>query len=185
MHAAAAPAREAVMRLGIDPKVDYAFKKLFGSEANALLLIDLLLAVIRPARAITGLHILQPHSEKASPADKQVIGDIRARDQGRRQFHLEMQWEVTPFFPKRAVFYWAKFHPEQLHAGENYVTLRPTISVCFTNKVQFADAPGHHRVFRLLEAESGLCFCEDLEIHLIELPKFTKTAEELSSALDW
>jgi predicted transposase/invertase (TIGR01784 family) len=171
------------MRLGYDPKVDYAFKKVFG-EANAPVLIDLLHAVVLPARLITGLHYLPPHSEKVSPEDKQVVGDIRARDQGGRQFHLEMQLEVPRFFPKRALFSWAKFHPEQLRAGENYATLRPTISVCFVNGVLFPEAAGHHRVFRLREEESGLLLTDDLEIHLLELPKFTKTAEELSSPLD-
>jgi predicted transposase/invertase (TIGR01784 family) len=171
------------MRLGYDPKVDYAFKKVFG-EANAPVLIDLLHAVVLPARAISGLHFLQPHSEKVSPADKQVIADIRARDQGGRQFHLEMQWEVTRFFPKRALFYWAKFHPEQLLVGEHYATLRPTISVCFANEVVFPQTAEHHLVFRLAEATSGLLLTDDLEIHLLELPKFTKTPEHLSSALD-
>jgi predicted transposase/invertase (TIGR01784 family) len=119
-----------------------------------------------------------------SPEDKQVVGDIRARDQGGRQFHLEMQLGGTPFFPKRALFYWAKFHPEQLRAGESYLTLRPTISVCFVNGVLFPEDARHHLVFRLAEAERGLLLTDDLEIHLLELPKFTKTAEQLSSPLD-
>src|SRR5262245_53011939 len=100
------------MKLGIDPKVDVAFRKVFGSEDNALLLIDLLHAVVRPARPFTGLELVLPQSEKAAPDDKLAIGDVRARDQGNRQFHLEMQWQVPWFFPKRALFYWARFHPQ-------------------------------------------------------------------------
>ena len=34
------------MKPGIDPKVDYAFKKVFGSESNTDLLTDLLEAVL-------------------------------------------------------------------------------------------------------------------------------------------
>jgi PD-(D/E)XK nuclease family transposase len=33
---------------GLDPKVDYAFKKVFGSEANTPILLDLLDAVLKP-----------------------------------------------------------------------------------------------------------------------------------------
>ena len=33
---------------GIDPKVDYAFKKLFAIQANVPLLLDLLNAVLKP-----------------------------------------------------------------------------------------------------------------------------------------
>ena len=98
------------MKLGIDPKVDYAFKKLFGTEENAALLIDLLHAVVEPSRGITALEYVGTESEKRSPDDKQVIGDVRVRDQGYRQFHLEMQWYAPWHFVKRALFYWAKFH---------------------------------------------------------------------------
>src|SRR4051794_40826101 len=100
------------MRLGIDPKVDVAVKKVFGSEENTPLLIHLLTAVVRPTRPITGLQIAQAHSQKSAPDDKTAVGDVRACDQGNRQFHVEMQWQVPWFFPKRALFYWAKFHPQ-------------------------------------------------------------------------
>jgi predicted transposase/invertase (TIGR01784 family) len=172
------------MGLGIDPKVDIAFKKLFGSVDNVLLLIALLHAVLELARRITGLEIAQAHTEKNTPLDKQAIGDVRARDQGNRQFHVEMQGQVPWFFPKRVLFYWGKFHAEQLREGENYQTLRPTFSVCFTNSVLFPQIDEHHLVFRLREVKRELLWTDDLEIHLIELPKFTKTAEQLSSDLD-
>ncbi|MBI4861517.1 MAG: PD-(D/E)XK nuclease family transposase, partial [Candidatus Riflebacteria bacterium] len=38
---------DTAMRLGIDPKVDFAFKWLFGSEANKPLLVHLLHAVLQ------------------------------------------------------------------------------------------------------------------------------------------
>jgi len=42
----------------------------------------------------------------------------------------------------------------------------------------------HHLVFHVREDRHGLTFSDDLEIHLIELPKFTKATEQLTSALD-
>jgi predicted transposase/invertase (TIGR01784 family) len=141
------------MGLGIDPKVDVAFKKVFGSEDNTLLLIDLLHAVILPDRRITGLEIAQAQSEKDLPLDKQAIGDIRARDQGNRRFHLEMQWQTPWFFPKRFLFYWSKFHSQQMRAGDYYQTLGPTFSICFANSTLFPAVADHHLVFRLLEAK--------------------------------
>ena len=36
------------MSTGIDPKVDYVFKKIFGSEVNISILLDILNAVLRP-----------------------------------------------------------------------------------------------------------------------------------------
>jgi predicted transposase/invertase (TIGR01784 family) len=172
------------MGLGIDPKVDIAFKKVFGSAETDALLIDLLNAVVQPAKPITRVDLVLPHSTKDAPLEKQVVADIRARDQGNRQFHVEMQWQVPWFFRKRVLFSWASFHPQQLRAGEDYQTLRPTISVCFLNQVIFDDEADYHLVCRLVEAKRGLLFSDDLEIHLPELPKFTKSVAQLSDALD-
>ncbi len=172
------------MKSGIDPCVDYVFKKLYGSEDTALLLVSLLNAVVGPTRPVTGVQIVLPQTDKAFAEDKLAIGDVKARDQGNRQFQLEMQWQVPWFFPKRVLFYWGKFHPQQLREGEHYITLRPTISICFTNQILFPDVDEHHLVFRPQEQNHRVIFCEDLEIHLIELPKFNKTAEQLTSALD-
>jgi hypothetical protein len=63
--------------------------------------------------------------------------------------------------------------------------LRRTISICFVNGVVFRDWPDHHTCFRLLDRSGGLCLTEDLEIHIIELPKFQKTLAELEPDLDF
>jgi predicted transposase/invertase (TIGR01784 family) len=172
------------MRLGIDPKVDIAFKKLFGREDNVLLLIDLLRAFVHPPGSITGLEMALPQAQKDTQQDKQPVADVRAVDQGNRQFQVEMQWLVTPFFPKRLLYYWAKFHAQQMWEGDYYQTLRPTISICFTNQPLFADLADYYQVFRVQEVKHGQPWTDDLEIHLVELPKFGKTAEQLSTGLD-
>jgi predicted transposase/invertase (TIGR01784 family) len=172
------------VKSGINPCVDYIFKKLFGSEDTAPLLVSLLNAVVGPTGPVTGVQIVLPQTDKAFAEDKLAIGDVKARDQGNRQFQLEMQWQVPWFFAKRVLFYWGKFHPQQLREGEHYITLRPTISICFTNQILFPVVDEHHLVFCPRERNHAVIFCEDLEIHLIELPKFKKTAEQLTSTLD-
>ena len=73
------------MILGIDPKVDYVFKKLFGSEANKPLLIALLNAILRAflAEPIVDVEILNPFNDKDLLDDKLSILDIKARDRQR------------------------------------------------------------------------------------------------------
>jgi predicted transposase/invertase (TIGR01784 family) len=175
------------MRLGIDPKVDVVFKRLFGSEKTARLLVSLLnaiLAGLSPAWPVTGVAFVLPGGEKESPRDKEAIADVKARDDGNRQFHLEMQWQVPAAFLKRMLFYWSKFHPRQLREGENYLTLRPTVSICFLDRILFPQTEEYHLVFEVRERKHELLLCDDLQMHLFELPKFTKSAEELTSALD-
>lgn len=174
------------MILGIDPKVDYAFKKLFGSEGNTDLLIDLLHAVLQPqpGRLITEVELLNPFSERETLDDKLSILDVKARDQGQRQFHVEMQMRLDWFFPNRVVYYWAKFHQQQMLEGSYYQTLRPTISICFVDDAVFPQVPEYHLEFRLWEPAHQLTLTDDLEIHVFQLPHFRKDVAELVTPLD-
>jgi predicted transposase/invertase (TIGR01784 family) len=68
---------------GVDPKVDYAFKRLFGRPENGDLLLDLVNAILRPppGRRVAALDILNPFNDKEALDDKLSILDLRARDQ--------------------------------------------------------------------------------------------------------
>lgn len=172
---------------GIDPKVDYAFKKVFGSESNVPLLLDLLNAVLRPTpdRRIMALEILNPFNDKDGADDKLSILDIKARDSLGRQYNIEMEMTGLIAYPERALYYWAVLHGRQLQAGQDYAKLRPTISISFVNRVLFPQVPEHHLEFRLANREHpDLLFSRQLEIHLLELPKFRRAAAELVDPLD-
>ncbi len=72
----------------------------------------------------------------------------------------------------------------QLREGQDYLEIQPTISISFLNHVLFPQTQAHHLHFRLLETAEQFPFTSDLELHVLELPKFTKTANELVSNLD-
>jgi predicted transposase/invertase (TIGR01784 family) len=171
---------------GIDPKVDYAFKRLFGSEANQPLLIHLLNAVLQlpPEQRVAALEILNPFNDKEALDDKLSVVDIKARDQRGRQFNIEMQLLAYTGFSQRVLYYWARLHQQQLHESEDYEQLQPTISICFVNRVLFPGVPAYHLSFRLWEAVHQVAFTDDLAIHMLELPKFTRSADELKNELD-
>src|ERR1700722_769300 len=107
---------------GIDPKVDIVFKRLFGTEANADLLIDVLNGVLGfpPHRAVAAVEILNPFNEKETLDDKLSILDVKARDASGRQFNVEMQIAPYGAYPARVVYYLTKLHQQQLHGGEQY-----------------------------------------------------------------
>src|SRR5438105_5425546 len=128
-----------VMIPGIDPKVDYVFKRLFGSEPNLPLPIHLLNAVLQPSSAqrVATLEILNPFNDKEALDDKLSVVDIKARDQSGRQFNVEMQMLPETDFRQRILYYWARLHQQQLHESEAYEELRPTLSICFVNHVLF------------------------------------------------
>jgi predicted transposase/invertase (TIGR01784 family) len=170
---------------GIDPRVDYAFKKVFGSEANVPVLADLLNAVLKPARRIVELQLLNPFNEKDATDDKLSILDIKARDELGQHYNVEMQLFGSHVQLQRILYYWAVLHSEQLREGDNYTKLRTTISIAIVNSVLFPDVPDYHLDFQLRSARHPqLVFSSQQSIHLLELPKFQKNADELSDSLD-
>ena len=92
---------------------------------------------------------------------------------------------ATAALVQRLLYYWSRVYSQQLSEGDDYTRLRPTISICFVNGAVFADRPEHHNLFRLLDAAGQLCLTDDLVVHVIELPKFTRTLAELRTPLDF
>jgi predicted transposase/invertase (TIGR01784 family) len=175
------------MALGADPKVDYAFKKVFGSEANVPVLLDLLDAVLNPPadRPLVELHIQNPFNDKQALDDKLSILDIKARDQRGQQYNIEMQMIASGVYPQRVLYYWATLHSQQLREGVDYRALQPTISISFVNGVLFPQVPDSHLDFQLRSSRhTELIFSPHQSIHLVELPKFKKKAVELASPMD-
>ena len=172
---------------GIDPKIDIAFKKVFGSEPWRDLTASLINAVLEPPpqQRLVDVELLNPYSEKMTLDDKLSILDIKARDHQGRLYNLEMQMLATAALVQRLLYYWSRVYSQQLAEGDDYTRLRPTISICFVNGVLFTDGAEHHTRFRLLDATGQLCLTDDLVVHVIELPKFTRTLAELRTPLDF
>ena len=168
------------MILGIDPTVDYAFKHLLGRESTRPILISVLDSVLNPAPGlhIKDLELLNPFNPKETLDDKLSILDIKARDQSGRQFNIEMQMLAHRYYEKRILYYGCKLHQQQLHEGEDYRKLKPTISISFLDHVLFPQVADYRLRFRLLEEAHSFPFTEDLEVHTLELPKFEKSAAE-------
>ncbi len=170
------------MLLEIDPTVDYAFKRLFGSEGTTSLLIDLLGALVSepPVREIT---LLNPFTEKEFEDDKQAVFDVRARDQSGRRFAVEMQRFVPWFFPKRVLFNWGSAFTQQMLQGDYHATLRPTVVVCILTQKLIEDDDYYH-VFRMVDTKRNLLFSKDAEIQTIELSKFRATIEQVETPIE-
>ncbi len=169
-----------------DPKNDYAFKYIFGSEKRTNLLIHLLNAVLNPpsGQRVKSVEIRNPISEKEIVDDKQVVLDIKARDQKGREFNVEMQMAIAPNLPKRILYYWSDLYLKQVTSGEDFNLLKLTISICFLDGALFAEPGQFHLLFHLWNPESQLQFSDLMEIHLLQLSLFEKPTEDLEDALE-
>lgn len=167
----------------LNPRVDFAFKKLFGSEENKGILIAFINAIVSEADRVTDVELLNPYNNKNYVGDKLSILDIRAIDMHGRHYNIEIQVTDEVYYSQRALYYWSRIYANQLDEGEPYGNLKKTISIHILN-FDYFDEPDYHNVFHLMNAKSKKRHFEDLELHFIELSKFNKDLSQLKTSLD-
>jgi predicted transposase/invertase (TIGR01784 family) len=163
----------------ISPRVDIAFKKIFGVEDNKDLLISLINSIVGTEDQISKVTLLNPYNPKNFRQDKLSILDIKAEgvDNGKR-YNIEIQISDEADYDKRALYYWAKLYTEQLKAAEDYSTLSKAIGIHILNFTSILSIAKYHNVFHITEKDSGLLYFKDLELHTIELKKFSSNSNE-------
>ena len=174
------------METGIDPKVDYAFKRVFAGSESADILPNLLNAVLMwPSdKRVTSVEVLNPFSQKETLGDRQIVFDVRARDENGREFLIEMQMVARKYFPERLLYYLARDYSQQMAESEDWPILKPVVVICFINNVLCPQTTDYHGHYELLDRNTQVRFSDHWSIHVLELPKFHKAASELSNDME-
>jgi predicted transposase/invertase (TIGR01784 family) len=169
----------------VDPKNDVAFKKIFGDEHHKEILIAFLNAVLdlKGNQEIADVEILNPYQAPKLELLKYTLLDLRAVDKRGVTFIVEMQVEEIEGYKKRFQYYAAKAYAGQIDRGEEYVKLNQVIFIGILNFNAFANT---HYLSRhvLLNLETKDQDLGDIEFNFIELPKFKKQEQELTTLLD-
>jgi predicted transposase/invertase (TIGR01784 family) len=170
----------------LDPKNDYAFTRIFGTEKNQ----DILIHFLNDMLCFSGDHTIQSVSflktaqDPEIAAKKQSLVDVLCKDQTGRQYIVEMQIARTPGFEKRAQYYAAKAYSRQLNQGEEYEQLKEIIFLAITDFVMFPDKKEYKSDHVTLDKKTHSHNLQDFHCTFLELPKFTKTIEELESVVE-
>ena len=166
---------------------DFVFKSIFAKNED--LLLDLLNSFpeFSGKKQIRNLQVMNPELPKSFKDDKLSILDIRAEDISGNKFLIEMQASHQAYFTKRVMYYWSSAYSKAIRKGQNYDRLPRIYSFNFTSFVLFQGQTHFHSVFEVKEKNNPeICLTEDLEIHIVELPKLEKLLPELQSNLeDW
>jgi predicted transposase/invertase (TIGR01784 family) len=175
----------------INPKIDFAFKKIFGSEDSKDILISFLNALIYEAQpVIYDLEILNPYLAPKIRGVKDTYLDMKAKiiDSAtgeQRTVIIEMQVLNIEGFEKRILYNAAKSYSIQLTTGQGYELLNPVIALTITDFVMFADLPNVTSRFVLKEKDFLIDYpIYDIELIFVELPKFKKDLSELETIID-
>jgi len=159
-----------------DPRTDFVFKRLFGKEEHAPLLIALLndLLELDGERCIAEVELLDGELRPPVREMKHSIVDVKCRDRRGIHYVVEMQVLNVEGFAKRVMYNVAKAYTSQLGAGEAYPRLDDVIgvSICDFELWHKGEVPMLSR-WRMQEQHSGAQGLSQLQFVFLELPKYT------------
>ncbi|NJN30823.1 MAG: Rpn family recombination-promoting nuclease/putative transposase [Synechococcales cyanobacterium RM1_1_8] len=166
----------------INPKTDFAFKKIFGSAQSQTILISFLNGLLYEGQStIQTLDILNPYQAPRVRGMKDTYLDVKAQLADGTSVIIEMQVLNIEGFEKRILYNAAKAYSTQLGSGDDYSLLNPVIALTITDFVMFADNEAYRSRFILKEKDFLFDYpTHDLELVFVELPKFERSLDALS-----
>jgi predicted transposase/invertase (TIGR01784 family) len=157
----------------LDPKIDLAFKRVFG-EHKALLKSFLNALLPLPEDApIESLTYLTPEQVPELPGlFKNSIVDVKCVDTQGRTFIVEMQMLWSASFAQRIVFAASQAYVKQLHKGQSYSALQPVYALAITNQIFDHQTDAYYHHYQIVNVQNPQQVLKGLEFVFIELPKF-------------
>lgn len=170
----------------INPKTDYAFKKIFGSSESKDILISFLNAMIYDGNpTIEDLEIIDPNLPPRVEGLKDSSLDVKAKLTDGTLVIIEMQVLNVESFGQRILYNAAKTYAFQLQKGEGYRMLKPVIALTITDFEMFKNSNNLISRFIYKEEASNLPYPDnDIKLVFVELPKFTKKVDQLETLAD-
>ena len=169
----------------LNPKIDFVFKKNFGSEEHPEILISFLNAVLKPKKPIVSVEIKNSDLEKEYIEDKFSRLDVKALTSNKEIINIEIQLKNEYNMIQRSLYYWSKLYEEQLSEGDRYDKLSRTVCINILD-FKYLKNDRFHNGYRLKEIETNEELTDLQEIHFIEIPKLKRfeSTEEIVDLLE-
>ena len=172
----------------IDPRIDYAFKLIFGTPGNEDLLLRLVQAIL-PEKGIVSVALEQQEQVGLRPDSRRSVVDVRCGTNDGSEMILEMQVRSQDDFNDRLVFYSSFPIVNRLQQGDNTTySLTPLYMVGITDfiipEVPRNDDMINHYTIRNVK-DNGIEFTDSLHYITVELPKLTETLQEVKDTPEW
>ena len=166
---------------------DFGFKKLFGTEINKDLVIDLLNELIKEQGRIKDITYLRNEHLGGNKLDRKAIFDIYCENEQGEKFIVELQKAKQNFFKERSIFYSTFPIQEQAKRGNWDFSLKAVYTIGILDFVFEEDKEEQDKYYyqvKLKEIETNKLFYDKLTFIYLEMPKFQKTEEELETHFD-
>ncbi|MEO1445175.1 MAG: Rpn family recombination-promoting nuclease/putative transposase, partial [Cyanobacteria bacterium J06635_11] len=169
----------------VNPLTDFGFKRLFGTEPNKALLIDFLNVILPAHHTISDLSYRNSETVGNTAIDRKAIFDIYCKSKSGERFIVEIQKAKQNFFKDRSVYYSTFPIQEQAPKGPWDYQLSAVYTVGVLDFI-FDDHKADNTILHTVELKNQRCevFYDKLKFIYLELPKFTKTIDQLESHFD-
>jgi len=161
---------------------DFGFNRLFGTEPNKEILIDFLNVMLPTQHAVKDVSYRNNENPGNTPLVRTAIFDIYCESQSGEKFIVEIQKANQNYFKYRSVYYDSFPIQEKTLKGKWDYKLSSVYTVGILDFV-FDDHKNESELLHTVELKNQRCelFYETLTFIYVELPKFTKTLDDLES----
>ncbi|MEA5418463.1 Rpn family recombination-promoting nuclease/putative transposase [Spirulina sp. CCNP1310] len=171
----------------IDPRTEFAFKRIFGSAKSADLIVSLLNALLYESQPVIESTVVRdPYLTVQLPGVQHTPLTVRAKVNGGSACVIELQVLNLPTLGKRVLYNAAKSYGFQISREEVQRDINPLVALNIVDFTMFEQQPDVISRFTLQEVEKGFEYPNnELALVFVELPKFTKKLNELETMADF
>ena len=162
----------------IDPRVDWAFKRIFGSEDTKECLITFLNGLFEDELVIKDVTFAKTEKLGLRPDDRGVVFDVYCVTNEGKHVIVEMQKKEQEYFADRALYYTARAIVQQGVRGIWDYHLAPVYTVCFMDFVSESPMLKEFRTDLVLtDLQTRQRVSDRMRIVYLQLPLFDKHTE--------
>jgi predicted transposase/invertase (TIGR01784 family) len=171
----------------INPYTDYGFKYLFGTEPNKEFTLALINALLKGEEVIKSLTLMPTEQLGDTKEDRRSVFDVYCENEHGDKIIIEMQKADQQYFKDRSIYYSSFPIRQQGVKGQWRFGLKAVYTIGILDFVFDDDKDDkdyfHHEV-KLMDVVKKTVFYDNLTYIYIEMPKFTKTEDQLETVFD-
>ena len=160
---------------------DFAFKKLFGTEANKDLLLSFLNSRFEGQEVFHDIQYLNSEHLGQSSSDRRAVFYVYCENEKGEKILIEMQNGDQEYFKDRSLYYSSFPIREQAKKGKGwYYELKRVYTICFLN-FTFDKSDEYSHEVKLVDLMTGEVFYDKLTYLYLEMPKYKKQLPQLNT----
>ena len=167
---------------------DFGFKRIFGTDPNKELLINFLNSLFDGEEVIKDVKYLNSENVGDVYTERKAIFDVYCENEKGEKFIVEMQNAYQTYFKDRSLFYSTFPIREQASKGSDWnFCLKKVYVVALLNykmSDEAFDSSDTIHTIALMDTKTNKVFNTKLMFKYVEVGRFDKTDEELTSLSD-